>query len=557
MHAWRETSGCEENPVRRWPDSSAALRSGGRGRANTDAHLMDSSATLPSTRQSGRDSAPEESPRLRANQLNLFDSTVVAISSVAPAYSLAATMGLLFVAVAYAGPAAMIVSFLPIVFIAAAYFYLNRRDPNCGASYAWLSKLVRPSVGWFNGWVQLAASVLFCIAAPVLAADYTLQFMHSVGWTPHLLTNGWLVAGIAAAWLAFITFVTVYSVRWTANAQWVFLLIQYVAVLGTSIAGIVKAAADHPTGSLGFRWSWVNPLSLHGYEGLAAGTVLGVFFFWGWDTALNLNEESRDATKTPGRAAVISMFFLLFIFGLNIVAAQMLLPEKQLSAQGANLLFYFSEQVGGHWLGYLMIFAVLSSTVADTQTTILPASRLTLSMARDGVYPRVFAKIHGKYQTPLVGTLILAGFALFGIILRTAIPTVNATYGNLIDSIGVLVAVYYGATGIGCAWAYRKVMFKKLRFFLSGVLLPLLAGAFCLWVGYEVIHLSGWGPSASVLVALALGLPLVYAARRWGRTDFFARRPIVYESIIPTTPHAESVPVADAAPGARGQNASA
>ncbi len=52
--------------------------------------------------------------------------------------------GFLFVAVAYAGPAVIIVSFVPMLFIAIAYFYLNRRDPNCGASYAWISKLVGP-----------------------------------------------------------------------------------------------------------------------------------------------------------------------------------------------------------------------------------------------------------------------------------------------------------------------------------------------------------------------------------------------------------------------------
>ena len=468
---------------------------------------------------------------LRANELNLFDETVVAISSVGPTYSLAATMGLLFVAVAYAGPAAIIVSFLPMLFIAVAYFYLNRRDPNCGASYAWLSKLVGPRVGWFNGWVQLAASILFCIAAPVLAADYTLQFIHSIGWTSHTLTNAWLIAGIAVAWLASITFITIYSVRWTANFQWVFLIIQYGAVVVTSIWGIVKVAVHHPAGSTGFHWSWLNPLSLHGYQGLAAGVVLGLFLFWGWDTAVNLNEESKDASKTPGRAVIISMFFLAFVFVLNVVAAQMLLPEKQLSSQGANLLFYFSEQVGGHGLGYLMIFAVLVSTVADTQTTLLPASRLTLSMSRDGVFPRVFKAIHGTYRTPLLGTLVIAGFALFGILVRTASPTVNAAYGNLINDIGVLVAVYYGATGLTCAWAYRKVMFQNVRFFVSGILLPFLAGLFCFWVGYEVIHQAGLAASADVLVALALGLPLVWVAKRRSHSNFFEQRPVVYSSI--------------------------
>ena len=60
----------------------------------------------------------------------------------------------------------IIVSFVPVLFIAIAYFHLNRRDPDCGASYSWLSKLVHPTVGWFNGWVQVAAGILFCVSRP-------------------------------------------------------------------------------------------------------------------------------------------------------------------------------------------------------------------------------------------------------------------------------------------------------------------------------------------------------------------------------------------------------
>lgn len=200
-----------------------------------------------------------QSPTLRANELNLFDSTVVAVSSVAPAYSLAATLALLFAAVAYAGPAVIIVSFIPVLFIAVAYFYLNRRDPNCGACFAWLSKLVNPSVGWFNGWVQVAASVLFCVAAPLLAGSYTLQFMHSVGWISSTTADSaWLTALLGVLWLGFITFITIYGIRWTANAQWVFLLIQYVALLGISIWGIIKVVVEHPAGSTGFHRAWAR-----------------------------------------------------------------------------------------------------------------------------------------------------------------------------------------------------------------------------------------------------------------------------------------------------------
>ena len=73
---------------------------------------------------------------------------------------------------------------------------------------------------------------------------------------------------------------------------------------------------------------WLNPFTIGGIAALSAGLVLGVFFFWGWDTATNLNEESKNATKTPGHAGIIAMFLLLLVFAINIIAAQMLLPAR-------------------------------------------------------------------------------------------------------------------------------------------------------------------------------------------------------------------------------------
>src|SRR2546427_9019614 len=90
---------------------------------------------------------------LKANTLNLFDATVIATSSVAPAYTLAATVGVLVATVGLQAPAAIIVGFPPVLFISFAYYYLNRMDPNCGASYSWVSRTLSPYIGWLSGWV--------------------------------------------------------------------------------------------------------------------------------------------------------------------------------------------------------------------------------------------------------------------------------------------------------------------------------------------------------------------------------------------------------------------
>jgi amino acid transporter len=480
----------------------------------------------------------ERADTLRRDTLNLFDATVVSTASVAPAYSLAATLYLLFTAagVAYAGPAVILVSFVPVLCIAVAYFHLNRKHPSCGAAFAWLSKVVRPGLGWFVGWVQVFVSVLFCVSAPILAGSNTLAFMGSVGWISQgTASNKWLIAVVGVAWLVVITALCISGIRWTANFQWVLLAIEYLAVISLSIGGIIKVAVSHPTGSTGFHWSWLNPLSIHGATGLAAGVVLGVFFFWGWDTSVNLTEESKRVSRTPGQAGMLAMVLLLGIYLLNIISAQMLLPADEFAKQGPNLLFYFGTQLGGRWFGYVILIAVLSSTVATTQTTLLPAARISLAMARERVFPAVFARISARYRTPAAGTLVLALLALGGLWLITLSPSVDGVYGRIINDIGVFVAFYYGVTGLACAWAYRKVAFVRLGFFFTGILLPLLAGAFLLWVGWLVCIAGGWqsglADAAPVLIAFALGIPLTLIVRATTKGDFFRVRPEAYTDI--------------------------
>src|ERR1700694_5420914 len=436
------------------------------------------------------DASKDEQATLKHGTLSLFDSTMIATASVAPAYSLAATMGLMVGAVGLQSPAAVLVSFVPAFFIAMAYYFLTRQDPNCGASYTWISRTLNPHLGWFTGWVQTAASILFCAAAPILAGSNTLALLNNLGWiSSDAANNSKLVAFVGFLWLLLVTAMVVRGIRLTANFQWVMVGIEYVLVLGFSIAAFIKVAALHPAGSRGFSIDWFNPFQLSGLSGLAAGAVLGVFFFWGWDTAANLNEETEDGAPTK---------------------------------QGANALFYFGAQVFPAPWSYAIVLAVLASTVATTQTTLLPATRLTFSMSRDDVFPPVFGLVHRKWQTPYIGTMIVAAISAVGIILTTFSSSINTTFQGIISNIGVLVAFYYAVTGIACAWAFRKVLFKSPSYLILAGILPTIGGVFLFWVGYQVVAQAGFGTSLPVLISLILGLPLVILTMILTKSDFFS-----------------------------------
>ena len=110
---------------------------------------------------------------LKSNAIGYLTNLVISIASVAPAYSLAATLGFI-VAIDGMGvhaPAVMIVSFIPMLLIAAAYYYMNRADPDCGTSFTWVTRAMGPQAGWLTGWAIVVADVVVMSPSPTSRAS--------------------------------------------------------------------------------------------------------------------------------------------------------------------------------------------------------------------------------------------------------------------------------------------------------------------------------------------------------------------------------------------------
>jgi amino acid transporter len=134
----------------------------------------------------------------------------------------------------------------------------------------------------------------------------------------------------------------------------------------------------------------------------------------------------------------------------------------------------FGDSVIGH-IGLLALSAtILTSASASTQTTILPTARTTLSMGVYKALPQSFAKIHRKYLTPTVSTIVMGAASIFFYVMFTLIS--SSLLLALIGSVGLMIAFYYGLTGFACVWYYRKTFTKTPRDFLMRCVVPLLGG---------------------------------------------------------------------------------
>lgn len=112
---------------------------------------------------------------LRTGALGLWGNTVIGLGATAPAYSLAATLGYVVLAVGEKAPAMFLVAFVPMLFVAVAYRELNRAVPDCGTTFTWGTKAFGPWVGWMGGWGVAVSAIIVLANVAEIAAVYTLR----------------------------------------------------------------------------------------------------------------------------------------------------------------------------------------------------------------------------------------------------------------------------------------------------------------------------------------------------------------------------------------------
>ena len=421
---------------------------------------------------------------LKGGALSLISSIVIGVASTAPAYSLAATLGFVAVLAGTQTVIIVILAFIPIFLISFGYKELNRREPDCGTTFTWGTKAFGPKTGWMGGWGILAADILVMASLAQVAGHYFFLLVgaHGIGGNA---TSGWVLL-VGVIWIVLMTWICYIGIEISANIQKVLLAIEVVMLAVFSITAIVKTYGNNaPDGSSHISLSWFNPAHMT-FSHFVQATLLMLFIYWGWDSAVSVNEETEDKERTPGRAAVISTVLLVAIYAIVAIAVVGFagvgqtgngLQNPDNSSDVINTLG--TAAFGAHGVGLffskLLVLMVLTSAAASTQTTILPTARTSLSMAAYKAIPKAFSKIHPRFLTPSVSTLAMGGVSIALYVLFNFVAAGNIIPDS-VTALGWMIAFYYGLTGFECAWYYRKQLRNSTRDLWVKGIIPLLGG---------------------------------------------------------------------------------
>lgn len=438
---------------------------------------------------------------------------MIGLAATSPAYSLAAVIGPIAALVGIYAPGVLLASFVPMALIATAFLYLNRVDQDCGTTFSWVTRAMGPWFGWIGGWAIAMTGILVIGSL----ADVGIRFgLYAVG-LETAADDPWIRMPLAVLLILAMTWLCVLGTAVSAKVQNGLIVIQVGALLVFAVVALFKAldgsgSLDEVTPSL----SWLNPFG-GGGGALSSGLLLGVFAYWGWESAVNLSEETRDGGNTPGRAAVVSTFVLLVTYLSVAFAVVAFAGPTWLSDNAGDEELVFATlaaEVLGSW-DWILLFAVSTSAVASTQTTIIPASRTALSMARREALPSKIARIHPRYRTPDVSTWLVASVAIAWYVGVYQVSE-NALFDSL-SALSLLIAFYYALTGIACAVYYRRHLTESAKNLLLIGIGPLVGSGLLIWLLVLAIRdLSDPANSFSGQAWFGVGPPLAIGAGLFG-----------------------------------------
>jgi APA family basic amino acid/polyamine antiporter len=364
--------------------------------------------------------------------------------------------------------------------------------------------------GWLGTDFRSAGQAATQVAATIAAGGDASGLSATVTGAAQAYANAPRIVGIpiildvpAFLIVAFVTWVLVRGIRESAWLNTAMVGLKLAIIAFFIIVGAFYVKPDN--------WT---PFAPNGFRGISSAAAIIFFAYIGFDAVSTAAEETKNPQRDMPIAMIASLAICTVIYILVAVVLTGLLKWDQLGT-AEPLATAFSAN-GMHWAAGIISLGAVFATTSVLVVFQLGQPRIFFSMARDGLLPQWAAKVHPKYRTPHV-TTILSG----------AVVAVFATFLNInevveLTNIGTLFAFILVAIGI---LILRRTNPDRPRPFRTPLVpwVPLFAVVMC---GYLMLQLP-WVTWVRFFVWLAIGMAIyfAYGIRHSALRSFNASKP--------------------------------
>ena len=294
---------------------------------------------------------------------------------------------------------AYLVGLVGMFFTAMSYASMSRAFPVAGSLYSYVGRGLQDAAGFLAGWLILLDYIL----VPALLYIFSIVALRPL--FPAVPDLVWLVL-----FVGFNAVVNLVGIRLTARVNFCMLGFEILTLAIFIVAGLLALHRGLGAGAL--TLSPIYDPAVFSWATVVGATSIAVLSFLGFDGISTLAEESVGGRDAVARATIAALLLVGVLFIVQTWIAADLARGMQFSSP-ETAFYEIAGRAGGTPLRLLVIGAnILATGIANALAAQAAVSRILYAMARDGKLPAALARVHPRYQTPYVSTLIVAGISV-------------------------------------------------------------------------------------------------------------------------------------------------
>jgi len=307
------------------------------------------------------------------------------------------------------GRGILVLLFLPVLWCLPTAFMIGELSsalPAEGGYYAWVRRGLGDFWGFQEAWLSLAASIFDMAIYPTLFTIYLKQMVPWFGEGEYSILGGAVTLnhGILAGLFVVLTCVVLNlaGIRVVGlTSVWLFFLLSLPFAIIVALSPLKTGAYSEP-----------HAAATGASVSLLGAVLVAMWNYMGWDNASTIAQEVERPRKTYPRAMIAAVILVSLTYILPFLAVYFTgIPASSFNEEGswANIAGTLGGTIGGFaWLRFMVTLGGMMSAFGMFNALVLSYSRLPLAMARDGMLPKVFAKVTRNNETPWVSIIVCA-----------------------------------------------------------------------------------------------------------------------------------------------------